>query len=110
MTQVVFDERKVKREAEKGINRAQVALDIQIAKDSNFYCPVRDGHLRSSVMRSDFGSGILTWDAVYARSQYYGKPNKSKDTNPNARMAWFEEAKATKKKEWEKLANAKFDR
>lgn len=110
MSKLDFSPRRIAKSIEKGIDRAQVALDIQIAKDSNYYCPVADGTLRSSVMRSDFGSGELVWDTDYAEKQYYGFPNKSKDTNPSARMKWFEAAKAAKKKQWEELAGDRFDR
>ncbi len=110
MSKVDFNTREVGDSLRRGIDKVQVALDVQIAKDSNYYCPVADGTLRSSVLRSDFGSGKLVWDTDYAEKQYYGYPNKSTDVNPNARMQWFEEAKAQKKKEWEALANEKFNR
>ena len=87
------------------LQRRQIALDVQVAKDSNYFCPEASGDLIGSVSNSIFGSGELVWDSVYARRQYYEAPNKSKDKNPNARMKWFEEAKALHKKEWLEIAN-----
>jgi len=107
---VEFDKRGVKQRIERKTGEVQVALDVQVAKDSNFFCPDADGTLKSSVMRSDFGSGVIEWDTVYAREQYYGLPNKSTDKNPNAMMMWFEEAKSRFKKDWERLANDAYNR
>jgi len=107
---VEFDKRGVKQRIERKTGEVQVALDVQVAKDSNFFCPVDTGNLRSSVMRSNFGSGVIEWDVEYAEDQYYGFPKKSKDTNPNATMMWFEEAKSRFKKDWERLANDAYNR
>ena len=89
--------------------QVQPRLDTQILKDSNFYAPEDTGLLKSSgITASKIGSGIIEWNTPYAREQYYGKPNKSKDKNPNARMKWFEVAKKTFIKEWLKLANLRY--
>jgi len=95
-------------ESKKRTMDAQRALDVQVIKDSNYYCPEADGTLKRSALKSQPGSGVVKWDEKYAARQYYELPNKSKDANPNARMEWFEEAKATKKESWEKLANAEY--
>jgi len=99
-----FDANKVARKRIAHIQQRQVALDIQVAKDSNYFCPERDGDLIASVMNSNFGSGELVYDEIYARKQYYEAPNKSKDKNPNARMKWFEEAKMVHRKDWLEIA------
>lgn len=87
------------------LKKRQKALDIQVVKDSNYFCPEASGDLKKSALTSKFGSGEVRWNSIYAREQYYGKPNKSKDKNPNARMKWFEEAKALHKKKWLEIAN-----
>lgn len=105
MSKVIFDVNKTYIKKSKRILKAQIMLDIQVAKDSNFYCPQANGDLIKSVLDSKYGSGKLVWDEKYAATQYYSKPNKSHDMNPNARMRWFEEAKSVNKKSWEKLSN-----
>ena len=107
---LVFNIQKILREKKRKIGIAQRALDIQVVKDSNYYCPEMDGTLKRSALRSEYGSGNIKWDTVYANAQYYGNPNKSRDKNPNARMMWFEEAKATKKTNWLRLANDKYNK
>lgn len=93
----------------KALNPAQFALDAQVLKDSNFYCPEDTGDLqRAGITGSKIGSGELIWNTDYARTQYYTESPKSIDKNPNARGKWFEAAKATCKKTWEVIANASF--
>ena len=86
----------------------QPILDMQVLKDSNFYAPMDTGNLISSgVTGSNIGSGELVWNAPYAKKMYYGVDyDFSKDSNPNARAKWFEEAKAQNLKAWEKILNA----
>jgi hypothetical protein len=107
-----FNEKNIQRKIVKRISNAQIALDVQVLKDSNYFCPERDGTLvRSSTIASDLGSGILIWDTEYAKRLYHGIDfNFSTDRNPNAGPQWFEQAKKTKKKEWEKLANDKYSK
>jgi Minor capsid protein len=91
-------------------SRAQFKLDDQAAKDSNFYCPEDVGILQGSVLKSaQRAQGMLIWGEKYAAKQYYSAPNKSLDRNPNARMHWFEHAKAAKKSTWVKLAQDVFN-
>ena len=103
-----LDESAIKRKIESGVDRAQLALDIQVLKDSNYNIPRRE----DTLMRSGHipEPGTVEWDAIYSRAQYYLYPNKSKDKNPNASMQWFEHAKARELKNWEKLANEEYNR
>jgi hypothetical protein len=105
-----FDSKACKQRIEKKLEIAQKKLDSQVMVDSNFYCPQRDGDLQRSVLSSKIGSGLLTWRAEYAREQYYGRPNKSKDKNPYASMKWFEVAKVNKLKQWEALVQREYNR
>jgi len=84
------------------IKQNQMKLDVQILKDSNYFCPMDVGTLKTSAKIEQ--PGEIVWDQQYAKAQYYGKPNKSKDKNPFARMKWFEEAKVLHKEEWLKIA------
>ena len=110
MTRLEFNTILIEKTIKARITSVQAILDIQVLKDSNYYIPFMDGTLRASGLQSDFGSGEISWNTPYAARQYYEAPNKSKDENPNARMKWFEEAKATKKKSWEKLSNEQYNK
>lgn len=105
-----FDKDACKQRIQAKLARAQAMLDSQVMVDSNFYCPLRDGDLQRSVLSSRIGSGLLVWRAEYARAQYYGLPNKSKDKNPYASTKWFEMAKVNKLKQWEALVNREYNR
>jgi len=108
---VEFNAQGVKSKIDGNVKRVQFALDQQVAKDSNYFCPEDVGSLQRSVIPSaGSGKGLLEWNEVYAKEQYYGRPNKSKDKNPNASMKWFERAKALWVKKWERLVNAEYNR
>lgn len=95
----------IRREMIKG---AQAALDIQVLKDSNYFCPQAEGDLiKSSIAQSRIGEGLLIWATPYAHAQYYGLPKKSLDVNPNARMKWFEEAKSRHLDDWLNMVKGK---
>jgi hypothetical protein len=91
---------------EKVLSIRQFALDNQVLKDSNEYCPVAEGDLRTSgVTYSRVGDGFLGWNKPYAHNMYYGtKFNFSKDKNLNARAKWFEEAKTRNLSKWLEIA------
>lgn len=105
---VTFDANAMIDRKEAAIGRAQAALDVQVIKDSNIFCPEHEGTLRdSALLNSSIGSGIVKWVTPYAARLYYNPQyNFSKDKNPNARGKWFEEAKARNKSEWLKIAKA----
>ena len=106
---IEFDASRVKASKMARVERAQKALDIQILKDSNYYCPDRSGTLmRSGGIAS--GGGAVVWDMPYARKQYHDFPNKSKDKNPNASVKWFEMAKAVMLKLWLEVANNEYSK
>jgi hypothetical protein len=111
---VEFNAQGVKSKIDGNVKRVQFVLDQQVAKDSNYFCPEDLGYsggLMGSVIPSaGSGKGLLEWNEVYAKAQYYGLPNKSKDKNPNAAMKWFERAKALWVKKWERLVNAEYSR
>lgn len=102
-------ESAIMRKIEDRTSRAQYVLDNRVAADSNYFCPMDTGDLQGSVFPIQ-GDGELEWNEPYAKKQYYNGPNKSKDSNPNASMQWFEHAKARNLKDWEKLANEEYNR
>lgn len=91
-------------------HKAQAKLDAEVLKDSNKYCPMDTGALqKSGIINTVIGSGLVVWATPYAREQYYNKPNKSTQRNPNAALKWFEVAKSKNLKKWEKIANDEFN-
>jgi hypothetical protein len=101
---IEFDVAKMMGKRAPMLTKAQAKLDVQIIKDSNFFCPLDEGDLQNSAMiASKIGEGELVWDEPYARKQYYEAPNKSKDKNPNARMKWVEAAKVVCLEAWQAL-------
>ena len=104
---VQFDTAAVGKRCKARLDRAQAVLDIQVLKDSNYYCPVAEGTLRDSGAVSS-GGGEVAWETPYASDQYNFFENKRKDKNPNASTKWFERAKSTKAKAWEALANREY--
>lgn len=90
---------------------AQIVLDTEVIKDSNFYVPTDQFFLqRSALLVSDIGQGSVKWQTPYARRLYYNPQfNFSKDKNPNARGLWFEAAKAEKAAVWKNIAQAAVD-
>lgn len=94
--------------ADKIQNKVQLALNEQIIKDSNVYCPEDTGTLQSSVVMGLGDDAFVEWNEPYAYRQYHGDENGfnySKDNNINARGHWFEAAKAEHVKDWEALCN-----
>lgn len=98
--------------AKKAVEKAQVVLDEQVLKDSNFYIPKDTGELeRSGVRSSVIGKGSIVWDTPYARRLYYNPQyNFSKDSNPNAQGLWFEAAKASFLTDWVRITEQAYRR
>ena len=103
-----FDVDKIMKQKQGILDKTQSFLDQRVLNDSNYFIPMQEGFLKNSghVVKR----GQIEWSAEYARKQYYGLPNKSKQVNPNASMKWFEQAKARKMKEWERIANGEYNK
>jgi hypothetical protein len=103
---VRIDTRRIHGNMQQRLKLAQIALDTQIIKDSNFYAPEDTQTLqRSAITATDVGSGKVVWNTPYARKLYFNPEyNFSKDKNPNAQGLWFEAAKAVKKGVWKEVA------
>lgn len=109
--EINIDEERINTKINNGVEAAQKRLDSQVLKDSNYYCPLDSSMLqKSAITHTVIGSGLIVWRTPYAREQYYNKPNKSHDKNPNASCKWFELAKAKQVKLWEKIADAEFSK
>ncbi|MBM7585847.1 hypothetical protein JOC86_002389 [Bacillus pakistanensis] len=107
---VNLDEAKLKTKREQSKQAAQMQLDQDVLKDSNFFIPKETGELeRSSFRHSRIGLGLLVWKLPQARRLYYNPQyNFSKDANPHAQGLWFEAAKALKRPEWMKEIGRKY--
>ena len=77
--------------------QAQAALDTQVLKDSNLFCPKAEGTLRESG-RVD-GPGMISWNEPYSRYQYYLSEG-AHYTLEGTGAKWFERAKALYKPAW----------
>ena len=85
--------------------KAHAAMDTQILKDSNQFCPFAEGDLvKSGRVESD---GLVTWNMPYARRQYY-LADGAHYTTPGTGAKWFERAKALYRDDWVKVAQGFF--
>lgn len=102
---VSVDLRGVSKKIDRITEEKQVKLDEVVLKDSNFYIPRDTGNLEDAGrIGSQIGKGVLIWDVPYAKRLYWNPQyNFSKDSNPNARGKWFEEAKAIRLNQWIRL-------
>lgn len=106
---VEFNPDEVNAEIQQRIQLCQKALDSQVLKDSNYYCPLDTSTLqKSGIANTVIGSGKVVWNTPYAEKQYYDYPQKNHQKNPNAQRLWFEVAKAKCLKNWEKLVNDEY--
>lgn len=103
---------KLKRKQSSAKEAAQMMLDQEVLKDSNYFIAKETGELeRSSLRHSRIGEGHIEWNTPYARRLYYNPQyNFSKDVNPNAGGLWFESAKALNGAEWLKKVKEKYFR
>lgn len=97
-----LNERKLKRKQSMSKDRAQMMLDSDVLKDSNFYIPMDTTNLmKSGILHTKLGSGNVIWNTPYARRLYYNPQyNFSKDMNPFAQGLWFEAAKSSNREDW----------
>lgn len=99
---VAFNRRALEQRVENANRLAQMQLDQDVLKDSNYFIPKDTSFLEGSgVTQSQIGNGKVMWVSPYARKLYYNPQyNFSKDTNPNAQGLWFEAAKAQHRPNW----------
>ena len=91
-----------KKRLEGNFEKAQQWLDNEVIKDTDKYVPMKQGILKSSVIRSTvIGSGEVIYSTPYARRLYYGVSfNFDKRKHPQAQAYWFEASKAVNKNKW----------
>lgn len=107
-----LDTQKLKSKTKSSHHAAQMQLDQDVLKDSNYFIPMDTGELmRSGIRHTQIGSGRIVWNTPYARRLYYNPQyDFSHDVNPNAGGLWFERAKSIHKKDWLKDAKKQYAR
>lgn len=75
---------------------AQKYIDSEVLRLCDPYVPSKTGKLRESAFRATIiGSGLICYDAPYARAVYYGV-GENKGSSKQGRL-WFERMKADHK-------------
>lgn len=77
-------------------SQAQVFVDSEVLRRSEPYVPLRTGALvKSGILGTAIGSGLVQWIAPYARRQYYrGRQPGASSTGSRRGRMWFERMKA----------------
>lgn len=76
-------------------SRAQRFVDSEILRRSEPYTPLLTGTMiKSGILGTEIGSGLVQWIAPYARPQYYAKRKPGSQTGPLRGPFWFERMKA----------------
>jgi hypothetical protein len=82
--------------------RIKTQVTLAAREDTKPYVPYLSNALRASAeLASVPEAGLLIYDTVYARAQYYGLPGK---TTPGTCMQWFEASKAANRYKWLEIA------
>ena len=102
-----IDSKRIEHIVQQKIEAVQPSLNSMVLQDSNYFCPLETSILqKSAIINSTMGSGLVIWQASYARAQYYGEHfDHSKQRNPNACAKWFEAAKARWYSKWVRFVN-----
>jgi hypothetical protein len=95
-SQLRFTARWRKNFKRKWSNRyggAQTYVDSEVLRLSEPYIPLRTGMLiKSGILGTNIGSGLVQWIAPYARPQYYNQRKPGSQTGPQRGPYWFERA------------------
>jgi hypothetical protein len=75
-------------------SEAQKFVDSEILRRSEPYIPLLTGTLiKSGILGTEIGSGLVRWIAPYARRQYYAKRAPGSATGPLRGPFWFQRGK-----------------
>lgn len=79
---------------------AQKFVDSEVLRLSEPYVPLLTGMLiKSGILGTVIGSGLVQWIAPYARYQYYLKRKTASKTGPLRGPYWFERMKQVHKRD-----------
>ena len=74
---------------------AQRFVDSEVLRLSEPFIPLQTGMLvKSGILGTDVGSGLVEWIAPYAKAQYYSARKPGSETGPLRGPYWFERGKA----------------
>lgn len=80
---------------QRRFSAAQSFMDSEILRLSEQFTPLRTGILiKSGILGTEIGSGVVKWIAPYARRQYYMARKVGTETGPLRGPFWFERMKA----------------
>lgn len=78
----------------ENLNRSQAFVDNEVLRKSEPYTPLRTGTLvKTGILGTIVGSGLVQWIAPYARAQYYSKRAPGSAFGPQRGPRWFERMK-----------------
>lgn len=79
---------------QKQYSTAQKFVDSEVLRLCEPYIPLLTGTLiKSGILGTDIGSGLVQWIAIYARYQYYLPRKPGTQTGPLRGPHWFERGK-----------------
>lgn len=79
---------------QRRFSKAQVFVDSEVLRLSEKYTPLLTGVLiKSGILGTTIGSGLIQWIAPYARFQYYSPRKPGSQTGPLRGPFWFERMK-----------------
>lgn len=77
---------------------AQKFMDSEVLRRCEPYTPLLTSMLiKSGILGTEIGSGLVQWIATYAKAQYYSSRKPGSQTGPLRGPFWFERMKATNK-------------
>jgi hypothetical protein len=80
---------------------AQKFVDSEVLRNCEPFVPLKTGMLiKSGILGTIIGSGLVSWIAPYAKPQYYLRHRRPSQTGPLRGSFWFERAKAVYKHAW----------
>lgn len=84
-----------KQKWQKRYSEAQKFVDSEVLRLCEPMVPKRTGMLiKSGILGTDIGSGLVQWIAPYAKAQYYSARKVGSQTGPQRGPFWFERFKA----------------
>lgn len=82
---------------QQSYSNAQMFVDSEVLRLSEPYVPLLTGTLiRTGILGTDVGSGLVEWIAPYAKKQYYSPRPAGSHSGPLRGPFWFERMKADK--------------
>jgi hypothetical protein len=79
---------------QKRYSRAQRFVDSEVLRLSEKYTPLLTSMLiKSGILGTEIGSGLVQWIAPYARPQYFSARTPGSQTGPLRGPHWFERMK-----------------